>query len=297
MTAIPGAIRGRLASREWPQWLERTAPALLLAPTLLLLLVFFVYPLVVVLSRSFTDPSFGLENYTALWESRAFRAVMRNTFVIAAWTTVISLVLAYPVAYKLATLPARWANVLLVLTMVPLFTAILARLYAWTILLGNQGMVNDALVATGITDTPVDLLFTRTAVVVGMVHVMLPYMILVLYSTMVGIDRSLLDAARSLGASRLQAFRRVFLPLSMPGVYAGCLLVFILSLGFFITPAVLGGPGDLTIATFVQQEVAILQWGAATAMSVVLVVVTLILFVFFDRLFGTERLLTGGVRK
>jgi ABC-type spermidine/putrescine transport system permease subunit I len=251
----------------------------------------------VVLSRSFTDPSFGLENYTALWESRAFRAVMRNTFVIAAWTTVISLVLAYPVAYKLATLPARWARVLLVLTLVPLFTAILARLYAWTILLGNQGMVNDVLVATGITDSPVDLLFTRTAVVVGMVHVMLPYMILVLYSTMVGIDRSLLDAARSLGASRLQAFRQVFLPLSMPGVYAGCLLVFILSLGFFITPAVLGGPGDLTIATFVQQEVAILKWGAATAMSVVLVVITLILFVFFDRLFGTERLLTGGVRK
>jgi putative spermidine/putrescine transport system permease protein len=288
LTAIPGAIRGRFASREWPQWLERAAPPLLLAPTLLLLLVFFVYPLVVVLSRSFTDPSFGLENYTALWESRAFRAVMRNTFVIAAWTTVISLVLAYPVAYKLATLPARWARVLLVLTLVPLFTAILARLYAWTILLGNQGMVNDVLVATG---------FTRTAVVVGMVHVMLPYMILVLYSTMVGIDRSLLDAARSLGASRLQAFRQVFLPLSMPGVYAGCLLVFILSLGFFITPAVLGGPGDLTIATFVQQEVAILKWGAATAMSVVLVVITLILFVFFDRLFGTERLLTGGVRK
>jgi ABC-type spermidine/putrescine transport system permease subunit I len=297
VTTTAGAIRGRLASREWPRWLDRAGPPLLLAPTLLLLFVFFVYPLAVVLSRSFTDPSFGLENYTALWESRAFRAVMRNTFVIAAWTTVISLVLAYPVAYKLATLPARWARLLLLLTLVPLFTAILARLYAWTILLGNQGMVNDVLVATGITDSPVDLLFTRTAVVVGMVHVMLPYMILVLYSTMVGIDRSLLDAARSLGASRLQTFRRVFLPLSMPGVYAGCLLVFILSLGFFITPAVLGGPGDLTIATFVQQEVAILKWGAATAMSVVLVLVTLVLFVVFDRLFGAERLLTGGVRK
>jgi putative spermidine/putrescine transport system permease protein len=296
LTAVAGARR-RLKSGEWPHWLERAAPPILLAPTLLLLLAFFAYPLVVVLSRSFTDPSFGFDNYVALWESRAFRAVMRNTFVIAAWTTVISLALAYPVAYKLATMPPRWARVFLVLMIVPLFTAILARLYAWTVLLGNQGVVNDALVATGITDSPVDLLFTRTAVVVGMVHVMLPYMILVLYSTMVGIDRSLVDAARSLGASRLQSFWRVFLPLSMPGVYAGCLLVFILSLGFFITPAVLGGPGDLTIATFVQQEVAILKWGAATAMSVVLVFLTLILFVFFDRLFGTERLLTGGVRK
>jgi putative spermidine/putrescine transport system permease protein len=297
LTATAGAVRGRFASHRWPQRLERAAPLILLAPTLLLLLVFFAFPLVVVLSKSFTEPSFGFNNYVHLWESRAFRAVMRNTFVIAAWTTVISLVLAYPVAYKLATLPRRWARVLLVLTMVPLFTAILARLYAWTILLGHKGPVNDGLVATGITDSPIDLLFTRTAVVIGMVHVMIPYMVLVLYSTMVGIDRSLVDAANSLGASRLQSFRRVFLPLSMPGVYAGCLLVFILSLGFFITPAVLGGPGDLTIATFVQQQVAILQWGAATAMSVVLVVVTLVLFFFFDRLFGTERLLTGGVRK
>ena len=297
MSAAAGAIRGRFTAFRKTPWRERAAPTVLLAPTLVLLLVFFVYPLVVVLSRSFTDPSFGFDNYTALWESEAFRAVMRNTFVIAALTTAISLVLAYPVAYKISTMPPKWARVLLLLALVPLFTAILARLYAWTVLLGNQGPVNDALVDLGLTDSPLELLFTRTAVVIGMVHVMLPYMILVLYSTMVGIDKSLLEASRSLGATRWQAFRKVFLPLSMPGVYAGCLLVFILSLGFFITPAVLGGPGDLTIATYVQQEVAILQWGAATAMAVVLVVVTLILFFFFNRLFGTERLLTGGIRK
>lgn len=291
------ALRSRLSSLQQSPLLERAAPKLLLVPTLLLLLGLFVYPLIVVISRSFTEPNLGLNNYTALWQSRAFRAVMRNTFVIAAWTTVACLLLAYPVAYRLATLPARWARPLLVLMLVPLFTAILARLYAWTILLGRRGPINNTLISIGMRDEPLQLLFSRTSVIIGMVHAMLPYMILVLYSTMVGIDRSLLDASRSLGASRFQAFRRTFLPLSMPGVYAGALLVFILSLGFFITPAVLGGAGDLTIATFVQQQIAILQWGAATAMSVVLIVVTLILFLLFNRLFGTERLLTGGVRK
>src|SRR5918994_67936 len=121
MTAMAGAIRGKIASLQQAGWHERAAPPILLAPTLILLLGFFVYPLIVVLSRSFTEPSLGLDNYTALWESAAFRAVMRNTFVIAAWTTAISLVLAYPVAYKIATLPPRWARVLLVLTLVPLF--------------------------------------------------------------------------------------------------------------------------------------------------------------------------------
>ena len=130
-----------------------------------------------------------------------------------------------------------------------------------------------------------------------MVHVMLPYMIIVLYSVMAGIDRSLLDAATSLGASPFAAFRRVFLPLSMPGTYAGTLLVFIISLGFFVTPAVLGGGRDVTIATFVRQEVGVMDWGAAMAMSVVLLLLTIGLFLVLDRVFGTERLLVGGLRK
>ena len=121
-------------------------------------------------------------------------------------------------------------------------------------------------------------------------------MIIILYATMIAIDRELQDAARSLGASGFQTFRRVFLPLSMPGVYAGVLLVFIISLGFFITPAVLGGGGDITIAIFVQQQVSILNWGVASAMSMVLLVVTIILFFVFNRLFGAERLVAGGLR-
>ena len=270
---------------------------LLLLPTLLLLVLIFLYPLAVVLSRSFTEPHLGLQNYVALYRSQAFRNILVNTFEIAGWTAAICLLLGYPFSYQLARLPKRWAQPLLGLCMIPFFTAILARLYAWTIILGDAGVINTYLLQWGIIHHPISLLFNRTAVIIGMVHVMLPYMVIVLYSQMVGIDRSLLDAATSLGASPLAGFRRVFLPLSMPGTYAGTLLVFIISLGFFVTPAVLGGGHDVTIATFVRQEIGVLDWGAATAMSMVLLLVTVGLFFLLDRVFGTERLLVGGLRK
>jgi ABC-type spermidine/putrescine transport system permease subunit I len=251
----------------------------------------------VVLSRSFTEPSLSWDNYTALWQSRAFRNILNNTFQIAIWTTIVCLVLGYPFAYQVTRMSPRVARVVLLLCLIPFFTAILARLYAWTIILGDAGILNSYLLRTGIVHEPLNLLFTRTAVIVGMVHVMLPYMILVLYSTMSGIDRSLVDASRSLGATSFATFRRVFLPLSMPGVYAGTLLVFIISLGFFITPAILGGAHDVTIATFVRQQIGVLDWSAATAMCVALLAITCVLFYFFNRLFGADRLLTGGLRK
>jgi putative spermidine/putrescine transport system permease protein len=281
----------------WPFSARIVTGWLLLAPTVAILLLLFVYPLLVVLSRSFTDPVLGVQNYTALWRSRAFRNILINTFEIAAWTTAICLALGYPFAYQLSRLPRRLGQSLLAVCLVPFFTAILARLYAWTIILGDAGIINTYLTHWGIVRQPVALLFDRTGVVIGMVHVMLPYMIIVLYSAMVTIDRALLDAATSLGAGPLAAFRRVFLPLSLSGTYAGSLLVFIISLGFFVTPAVLGGGRDVTIATFVRQEIGVLDWGAATAMATVLLVVTVALFFLLDRVFGTERLLVGGLRK
>jgi putative spermidine/putrescine transport system permease protein len=286
-----------LAPREARLDLRGLSGLLLLLPTLLLLFAIFLYPLAVVLSKSFTDPHPGFANYVSLWRSTAFRNILINTFEIAAWTTAICLLVGYPFSYKLARLPKRWAQPLLGLCMVPFFTAILARLYAWTIILGDAGVINSYLMHWGVIQHPMSLLFNRLGVIIGMVHVMLPYMVIVLYSQMVGIDRSLIDAATSLGASPFAAFRRVFLPLSMPGTYAGTLLVFIISLGFFVTPAVLGGGRDVTIATFVRQEIGVLDWGAATAMSMVLLVVTVGLFFVLDRIFGTERLLVGGLRK
>ncbi len=277
----------------------------LLGPALIGLLVFFLIPLVIVFVRSFTEVDAGASafaNYTALWESKAFRKIMQITFEIAIMTTVSCVLLGYLFAYKLSMMPRGRASLYLMLSMIPFWTAILARLYAWTILLGRKGMINDWLVngigpIGGVLDQPADLLFNRQAVIIGMVHVMLPYMIIILYSTMISIDRTLLDASRSLGASGFETFRRVFLPLSMSGVYAGVLLVFIISLGFYITPAVLGGGGDTTISMFIQEKVRIMDWGVATAMGAVLLAVTLVLFFVFNKLFGTERLITGALRK
>lgn len=297
MSDLGSGAATALAPKEARLDLRGLSGLLLLLPTLLLLFAIFLYPLAVVLSKSFTDPHPGFANYVALWRSTAFRNILINTFEIAAWTTAICLLVGYPFSYKLARLPKRWAQPLLGLCMVPFFTAILARLYAWTIILGDAGVINSYLMHWGIIQHPMSLLFNRLGVIIGMVHVMLPYMVIVLYSQMVGIDRSLIDAATSLGASPFAAFRRVFLPLSMPGTYAGTLLVFIISLGFFVTPAVLGGGRDVTIATFVRQEIGVLDWGAATAMSMVLLLVTVGLFFVLDRIFGTERLLVGGLRK
>ena len=297
MSTRSSEARPSTAGRAFPIDLSGLSGLLLLLPTVVLLFTIFLYPLAVVLSRSFTDPHPGLANYVALWSSQAFRNILVNTFQIATWTTAICLLVGYPFSYHLARIPKRWAQPLLGLCMIPFFTAILARLYAWTIILGDAGVINSYLIHWGVIEHPLGLLFNRLGVIIGMVHVMLPYMVIVLYSQMVGIDRSLIDAATSLGASPFAGFRRVFLPLSMPGTYAGTLLVFIISLGFFVTPAVLGGGRDVTIATFVRQEIGVLDWGAATAMSMVLLIITVGLFFILDRIFGTERLLVGGLRK
>lgn len=276
---------------------HRLAGYLLILPIVLLLLVFFVYPVLVILLRSFTEPHLGFQNYVALWEAPANVTIVRKTFGIALWTTLICLILAYPYAYHISAMRPRTARIFVFLSLAPLFTAILARLYAWTVILGRRGIINETLEQLGLIDHSLKLLFTPLAVTIGMVHVLLPYMIIVLYSVMVNIDRGLIEASRTLGAGRVQTFWRVFLPMSLRGVYAGSLLVFIVALGFFITPAVLGGAEQLTMAVYIEQQVDILRWGTASAMAVVLLTVTVALFVVFDRLFGTQRLITGGTRK
>jgi len=142
----------------------------------------------------------------------------------------------------------------------------------------------------GLTVRPYPLLYNRFAVVVGMSHFLLPFMVLSLYSTMLSIDRNLIEAASSMGSSFRQTFLRVYLPLSLPGVYAGCLLVFILAMGFYITPALLGSPQETTISVYIQQQIQLLNWGEGTAMAVVLVAIVVGLFVVYDRLLGFDRL-------
>ena len=291
--------------------LERRAQvrlALLLLPAVAFLVLFYGYPVAAMLLRAFNDPEWGWQNFEPLVRARsnlellivqvpsnAYVRVFGITLQIALGVTVTTLVLGYIVAYALASLPATAANLLMIFVLVPFWTSILVRSYAWMVLLGQEGLINKALVGLGLVDVPVQLLNTRLAVYVGMIHILLPFMILPLYAVMRGIDRNLLRAAENLGARPSAVFRHVFLPLSLPGVGAGCLLVFILALGFYITPALLGGQRDVMISMLIQQQVALLKWGLASALALVLLVVALAVYVGFTRVLGVERLY-GGAR-
>lgn len=286
-----GASGRRLVRRE------RLFGVLLLAPCVLLVVIFFAAPLVGVFVRSVTDPAIGLSNYVEIFTSKAFRSILTLTFEIAAITTVGCLLLGFPLAWYVNTLPPKRGRLLLILSTAPLWVAILARLYAWTVILGRRGLINESLTAVGLIDEPLDLLFNSRAVIVGMVHVMLPFMVLVLNSAMRNVDPALMSAAESLGAKPRQVFWRVFLPLIGPGVIAGSLLVLIMSLGFFILPAVLGGGGDITIPIYVQTQIRLFKWGVASAMSMVLLLATLVLFAILTRVFDPKRIIVGGTRK
>jgi ABC-type spermidine/putrescine transport system permease subunit I len=176
----------------------------------------------------------------------------------------------------------------MVLVLLPFWTSILVRTYAWMVLLGRQGIVNQLLLWIGLIDEPLRLLNTTFAVYVAMVHILLPFMILPLYSVIRGIEGNLLRAAEGLGASPFGVFRQIVLPLSLPGISAGCLLVFILALGFFITPALVGGPKDLMIAVLIQQQVELFDWPFASALAVLLLATALLAFAGFARRLGIE---------
>lgn len=279
---------------------------LLLVPAVVFLVSFYGYPVVAMLLRSVNDPSWGFANFEPLTVVRnhveiaglsipmnAYLRVMSITLRIAVVVTVVALLLGYPVAYVLASLPPSRANLLMIFVLIPFWTSILVRSYAWMVLLGQEGPINEALVWLRLLDEPIQLLNTRLAVYVGMIHILLPFMILPLYSVMRGIDRNLLRAAENLGAPPGAVFRRIFLPLSLPGIGAGCLLVFILALGFYITPVLLGGQRDVMISMLIQQQVTLLNWGVASALALVLLAVALVVYAVFTRILGVERLYGG----
>jgi ABC-type spermidine/putrescine transport system permease subunit I len=277
-----------------PEQRERRAHLLALLPALLVLLIFFVYPLAGILSRSVYKGGYTLAAYRQIVRVPVYLTVIGLTFRTAALVTGLCLLLGYPLAYVLVRLERRLARLLLIVVVLPFFTSIIVRTYAWMVLLGRNGLVNQWLVRLGLAAKPLPLLYNQAGVVIGMTYVLLPFMVLTLFSVMRGIDPAIVRAAHSLGASRLQAFRRVFLPLSLPGVAGGALLVFILSLGFFITPALMGGPGDIMIAMLIEREVEItLNWAFASALAVVLLALTLVGFGLYSRAVGLERLFGG----
>jgi ABC-type spermidine/putrescine transport system permease subunit I len=268
---------------------------LLCLPLLITFTALFLYPVVRVLLRSFGENSFSISAYQQLVSVPVYQTVMLTTLRTAATVTVACLLLGYPLAYVMSQAGRVLRIVLLVLVLVPFWVSLLIRSYAWMVLLQRNGLINDSLRQLGLIGGPLDLIRNPLSVTVGMTHALLPYVVLPLFAVMLGIDRRLLQAAASLGAGPLAQFWRVFLPLSLPGVLAGGLLVFILALGFFITPSLLGGPKDTMIAMLISQQTSsLLNWPLAAALSAVLLMVTLVLYVVADRFAGLDRALWGG---
>ncbi len=217
-----------------------------------------------------------------------------RTFWISAVVTALCFLLGYPVAYLLATLPAKAGARLMIFVIVPFWTSLLVRTTAWYVILQPNGVVNSLLKASGLIDHSIPLMFNRTGVLIGMTHILLPYMILANYAVMRGISPNFMRAALSLGGHPVESFLRVYFPLTLPGVGAGVFLVFVLALGYYITPAMLGGGGDEMISQLIAfQTQTQLNWGMAGALSVYLVVLTLALYFAFNRLIGVDRLRLG----
>jgi len=267
---------------------------LLLLPAILVLAALFAYPLFGIVGKSVYKGGYTLDAYRQVFRVPVYLQVLVGTFKTSALVTIVCLVLGYPLAYVLASATPRTAQLLSIVVALPFFTSIIVRTYAWMVLLGRNGVVNHWAMALGLSDKPLPLLYNQAGVIIGMSYVLLPYMVLTVYSVMRGIDPALVRAAHGLGASQLQAFRRVFLPLSLPGIAGGTLLVFILSLGFFITPALMGGPGDVMIAMLIEREVEItLNWSFASALAVILLALTLVGFVGYNRIVRLERVFEG----
>jgi ABC-type spermidine/putrescine transport system permease subunit I len=267
-------------------------------PAVGLLAVFFVVPLGKVALWSLVDARDGgltLAYYARALTEPIYVRVMLNTFRISLYVTLLCLLLGYPVAYVLATVRPRVASLLMIFVVLPFWISLLVRLYAWIVLLQKAGVVNSLLLHLGLVREPLPLVYNLTGVVIGMVHVLLPFMILPLYSVMKGIDPNLMAAARNLGGTPVQAFRRVFLPLTYPGIGAGMLMVFMLSIGYFVTPALLGGLKETFIAQLIEQQVSVLiDWHFAAALAVLLLAVTLVIYYVFNRVLGLDRI-WGGV--
>jgi mannopine transport system permease protein len=256
----------------------------LVAPLLVLLTGAFFYPIGRLLLQSVFTPEPTAENYAQLVNEPLFRLVFWRTFEIAALCTVLAAVLGYPVAWLMTRLGSYGRMFATACVMIPLWTSVLARSYAWVTLLQRRGIINNLLIDSGIISEPIQLLFTQGAVIIAMTHVLLPFMILPIYSSLRSIPDELTRAARNLGAGRWRAFAYVTLPLSLPGVFAGSLMVFILALGFYVTPAIVGGPSTLMLSTLIGQQMTILlNWPLAGALSCVLLVATLALVVLFRR--------------
>lgn len=257
---------------------------LLALPPLLLLGALFVVPLATVIHQSLNGPNGVFAEYARALTDRSSVTVVLYTFRVAATVTLFALLLGYPVAFLVSRARGSRLNLLLALILIPFWTSTVIRTYAWLVLFQRRGVLNDILLDIGLIERPLRLVGSSVGMQIAMIHIMLPFMILPLLSTMRGIDQSYLRAGAVLGANPLRQFLWIYLPLSLPGVAAGCCLVFITSLGFYITPAVLGG-NSMMIAVLIEQQASrLLDWPFASALATLLLLVTCALFLLYERL-------------
>lgn len=264
----------------------KSASLPLLAPAFLLLAGLFIWPVLQLIGESVRSPDGPWVHYARLVEISTYYRVMLRTLFISLGTALICFLVGYPLAYKLTIASPGTKALILVCIFVPFWTNLLVRSYGWIIILNPQGLLNSTLLSLGLIPAPLNLVYNTTGVLIGMCQIMLPYMILPLYAVMSRIDPSITSAARSLGARPLAAFLRVYFPLTLPGAMAGTLLVFTISLGFFVIPAILGGTSGLMLAQLIEFNINhVLNWGMAAALSTSLLAVTLVLYWASDRWF------------
>jgi putative spermidine/putrescine transport system permease protein len=280
---VPGELRDR--------------SGLLLLPALLMLGLVFVVPLAWFFVRVLlidSDPASLPELVVGVVTSRPMLIAMATTNWISLLVTAVVLLIGYPIAFYLANTGGLRFTLVIFCIIVPYFTSVIVRTYSWMVLLGRNGIVNQILLQLGLVDQPLALLYNKLGIVIGMTYVLLPYMVLTLYAAMKGIEPSLVQAARALGASDAYVFRRVYFPLTLHGVISGSLIVFILAIGFFITPALMGGPSDVMVAMLVERSVEImLDWQSAAVMSLLLLAVTLVLYALYARVTDLRRFMGG----
>ena len=268
----------------------------LATPALLAVIAIIVIPVGWLFYLSFVgnDGQLSLENYQRMIEYKSYARTFVTTFQVSLLTTLLCILIGYPLAYFLAIMPARLAGFFMLAVLLPFWTSLLVRTYAWLVLLQKNGILNDLAISAGIWDSPVKLVHNMTGTLIGMAHIMLPFLVLPLYGSMRKIERDMMHAASNLGASPIQAFWRVYFPLSLSGMVAGSLIVFVLCLGFYVTPAVLGGGRVIMVAT---QITAILEnqfnWGAASALGVVLLFATIIILYLAARFLKLDAALFG----
>lgn len=283
--------RPRSAPFDW----RRAVPLLLAAPLLLYMLVLYALPVVAMLLRSLNDPTWTLANYATLLDDVVFQKTFWITINTSVTVTIGCLILGYPVAMGLVRAKSM-APLILVIILLPFWTSVLVRSYAWMVLLGRHGLVNEGLLALGMIDRPIRILNTPLATQIAMIHILLPYMILPIANALRQIDPSLIRAASGLGSTPFMTFRQVILPLSMSGVAAGTLLTFVLALGFYITPAMVGGPRDITLSMLIAQQVDQLNWAYAATLSAVLLATALAILAVARKLPGVGNAFKTSMR-